>query len=171
MRKPINPLTLLALSTVLSFLPGCASYKLGTTLPPHLKSVYVETFKNISKEPRIDTTITSETIREFQRDGQLKVKDADEADIILRGVITQYKLEPMRSKRNNPKSTLEYKAIVTVQIDAVERRNGKKVVLQSVTGSKTFQVKGDLMTARRTILPEVSRELGRKIVNAVISAW
>ncbi len=171
MRKLKNPLALLAFSSALSFLPGCANYQLGTTLPPHLKSVYVETFKNTSKEPRIETSITSETIREFQRDGQLKVKDMDEADIILKGTITQYKLNPVRSNRNNPKATLEYKAIVSVQINAFERRNGKKIVLESVTGTKTFEVKGDLMTARRTILPEVSRELGRKIVNAVISAW
>jgi len=171
MRKPKNPLTMLALSAALSVLAGCANYQLGTTLPPHLRSINVETFKNTSKEPQIETTITSETIREFQRDGQLKVKDPDEADILLRGVITQYKLEPMRSNRNNPKATLEYKAVVTVQINAVERATGKKVVIQSVTGSKIFEVKGDLMTARRNILPEVSRELGRKVVDAVISAW
>ena len=171
MRKQKNPFTLLALSAALSFLAGCANYQLGTTLPPHLRSISVETFRNASKEPQIETTITSETIREFQRDGQLKVKDADEADILLKGVITQYKLEPVHSSRDNPKSTLEYKAFVTVHINAVERKNGKKVVIQSVTGTKTFEVMGDLATARRNILPEVSRELGRKIVDAVISAW
>ena len=170
MRKTKNTLTILA-SAALTFLAGCANYQLGTTLPPHLRSVYVETFKNATKEPQIETTITSQTIREFQRDGQLKVKGADEADIILKAVITDYELDPVRSNRNNPKATMEYKAIVTVQVFATERVNGKKVVAQSVTGSKVFEVRGDLMTARRNILPEVSRELGRKVVDAVISAW
>ena len=170
MRKPKNTLTTLASATLI-FLAGCANYQLGTTLPPHLRSVYVETFKNATKEPQIETTITSHTIHEFQRDGQLKVKDADEADIILKGVITSYELNPVRSNRNNPKATLEYKAVVKVRIDAVERVNGKKVTGQTVTGSKNFEVRGDLMTARRNILPEVSSELGRKVVDAVISAW
>ncbi len=170
MRKPKNILTILA-SATLTFLAGCANYQLGTTLPPHLRSVYVETFKNVSKEPQIETTITSQTIREFQRDGQLKIRDADEADIILTGFITDYELNPVRSNRNNPKATLEYKAVIKVRISAVERVTGKKVTIQTVTGSKNFEVRGDLMTARRNILPEVSRELGRKVVDAVISAW
>ena len=170
MQNPKFTLTILA-SAVLVFLAGCANYQLGTTLPPHLKSVYVETFKNSTKEPQLETKITSEIIREFQRDGQLKVKDAHEADIILTGVITQYKLEPMRSKRDNPKATLEYKAIITVTIVAAERKTGKQITAQGLTASKVFAVKGDLMTARRNVLPEVSRELGRKVVDAVISAW
>ena len=170
MRKPKNILTILA-SATLTFLAGCANYQLGTTLPPHLRSVYVETFKNASKEPQIETTITSQTIREFQRDGQLKIKDADEADIILTGIITDYELNPVRSNRNNPKATLEYKAVIKVRISAVERISGKKVTTQTVTGSKNFEVRGDLMTARRSVLPDLSRELGRKVVDAVISAW
>ncbi len=170
MRNPKFILTILA-SAALTFLAACANYKLGTTLPPHLKSVYVETFKNSTREPQLDTNITAEVIKEFQRDGQLKVKGANEADIILTGVITQYKLDPMRSARDNPKATLDYKAIVTVTLLAAERKTGKKIIAQGVTASKTFEVKGDLMTARRNILPEVSRELGRKVVDAVISAW
>ena len=170
MQKLKFTLTILA-SAALVFLAGCANYQLGTTLPPHLRSIYVETFKNSTREPQLETKITADVIREFQRDGQLKVKDAHEADIILTGVITQYKLEPMRSKRDNPKATLDYKAIVTVTISAAERKTGKKIIAQGVTASKTFEVKGDLMTARRNILPEVSRELGRKVVDAVISAW
>ena len=66
-------------------------------------------------------------------------------------------------------------ALIAISLIAVfmyfGRATGKKVVIQSVTGSKIFEVKGDLMTARRNILPEVSRELGRKVVDAVISAW
>ena len=170
MRNAKFSLTILA-SAALSVLAGCANYKFGTTLPPHLRTVYVETFRNSTKEPQLETKITSEIIREFQRDGQLKVKDANEADIILTGIITQYKLDPQRSNRNNPKSTLEYKAIVSVTLFAVERKTGKKITTQSVTGSKVFEVKGDLMTARRNILPEISREVGRKVVDAVISAW
>ena len=163
-------LTILA-ATAITLLSGCANYRLGTTLPQHLRSIHVETFKNATKEPQIETTITAETLRQFQRDGQLKLKDPDTADILLTGIITEYRLEPVRSNSNNPKSTLEYKAIVRVNISAVERANGKKVTTQNVTGSKIFEVNGDLMTARRRILPEVSRELGRKVVDAVISAW
>lgn len=170
MRNSKFILTILA-SAALTLLAGCASYKFGTTLPPHLRTIYVDTFKNKTKEPQLDTKITSEIIREFQRDGQLKVRDANHADIILTGIVTQYTLDPQRSKRDNPKATLEYKAIVTVTLVAAERKTGKNITTQGVTGSKIFEVKGDLMTARRNIQPEIFREVARKVVDAVIGAW
>lgn len=152
-------------------LAGCANYRLGTTLPDHLRTVSVETFHNATEEPNIQSRLTSATLLEFQRDGQLKVKTPDEADINLTGVITEYKLERMRADRNNPKKTREYKAIATVRIEAVERATGKHIVTQSVSGSSIFDATGDLSTAKRNALPDVSKDAARKIVDAVISAW
>ena len=160
-----------AIVAALALLSGCANYQFGTTLPKHLRSVSVETFANKSDEPQIETSITSATLLEFQRDGQLKGKSPEEADILLTGTITEYKLEQVLADRNNPKSTKEYKAIVSVHISAVERKTGKKVVTQTITGSKTFAPQGDLMTARRNILPDLSRDVAKKVVDAVVSAW
>ena len=170
MRTPKTILSILTAATV-ALWSGCANYRFGTTLRPDLRTISVATFQNASGEPQIETSITAAVLREFQSDGQLRVKDADEADILLTGVITEYTLNPVRSERNNPKSTAEYKAIVRMHITAVERANGKKVTEQNVTGSKTFAAAGDLMSARRSILPDVSRDLARKVVDAVISAW
>lgn len=160
-----------ALAILSAVLCGCANYQLGTTLPPHLRTVSVATFKNLSGEPNIESSITSATLREFNRDGQLKVKDADEADILLTGDIAEYTLDPVRQDRNNPKKTREYKAVIKMNILAVERATGKKVTSQTVTGSKTFEAQGDLMTARRNVLPDVAEDLAKKTVDAVISAW
>ena len=170
MRTLKTTLSLLAVAAAVLWY-GCANYQLGPTLPKHLRTVSVATFRNASGEPQIESTITAAVLREFQRDGQLRVKDSDEADILLTGVIVDYVLDPVRSNRNDPKSTAEYKAVVTMRITAVERQTGKKVTEQNVQGSKTFDAAGDLMSARRSALPEVSRDLARKIVDAVISAW
>ncbi len=171
MRISKNLQHILAAATVAALFAGCALYQLGTTLPPHLRTVSLTTFKNVSDEPQIETTIASETLREFQRDGQLRIKDADEADILLTGEILLYRLDPVRADRNNPKSTLEYKAIIQTHVIARERKTGKVIVDQTLTGNKNFDGTGDLMSARRNVLPEVSRDLARKIVDAVISAW
>ncbi len=170
MRMPKTSLSILAIAAT-TLLTSCANYQLGTTLPPHLRTISVGTFQNASDEPQIETAITAAALREFQRDGQLKVKDAEEADILLTGVIADYTLNPVRSNRNDPKSTAEYKAVVTMRIKAVERATGRKIAEQTVAGSKTFDAAGDLMSARRSVLPDVSRDLARKIVDAVISAW
>ena len=102
--KTTIPLLTIAVAALWS---GCANYQLGTTLPKHLRTISVATFQNASGEPQIETTITSAALREFQRDGQLKIKDPDEADILLTGIITSYTLDPVRSNRNDPKATAE----------------------------------------------------------------
>ncbi len=163
-------LSLMALAAAAIWI-GCANYQLGTTLPPHLRTISVATFENASEEPNIESSITAATLREFQRDGQLKIKDPEEADILLTGTVIKYQLEALRANRNHPKSTAEYKAVLMIHIRAVERRTGKKIVEQNVSGSKIFDASGDLVSARRNILPDVSTDLARKIVDAVISAW
>lgn len=110
-------------------------------------------------------------MQEFQRDGQLKIKDRDEADIVLSGVISDYRLAQKRADSNSPKKTSEYEAYVTVNIVAVERTTGKKIVSKTVTGKKIFSVSSDIMTAKRNSLPDVAKDLSKNVVDAVISAW
>ena len=158
-------------SLAFSFLVGCANYRIGTTLPEHLKTVYVETLRNQTGEPQIETTITAAILREFQRDGQLKVVDREDADVLVSGTLKVYKLEPMRYDRNSPKTTLEYRAIVHADILAMDQVEGRRLVRQSVSGSTKMGAAGDLVTARRNALPDVAEDLAGEIVDAVISAW
>ncbi len=162
-----------SLAVVASLLvASCAHYQLGTTLPPHLKTIYVETFKNTTGEPQLESSIANAMRQEVLRDGTLKLVDPEEADIILRGVITSYTLESIRRDRNNPKTTNEYRAIVRADIQAYERKTGKPIVKnRTVSGSERMQVGGDLVTARRSVLPVVAERLADQAVEAVVSAW
>ena len=74
---------------------GCVGYRLGTTLPPGVKSVYVPSFINETEEPQVDTVATQAAIREFQRDGTVELADAETADAEL--LVTEtggYRLVP-----------------------------------------------------------------------------
>lgn len=151
---------------------GCASYKFGTTLPPHLKTIHVETFQNVTGEPQIESTIANALRQEVQRDGTLKLVEADEADIILKGVLTSYTLESLRRDPNNPKATSEYRAIIKADIEAYEHKSGKPIVKRTtISGSERMSAAGDLVTARRTILPSVAEDLADQAIEAVVSAW
>ena len=50
----------------LSTLPGCTSYRLGSMLPPGVKTVYVPTFVNETSEPFIEVDATRATIQALQ---------------------------------------------------------------------------------------------------------
>ena len=70
-----------------------------------------------------------------------------------------------------PNMTKQYSKL-TAQIEAYERATGKPIVKPSnISGSARMNGAGDLVTARRTSLPTVSRELAKTAVEAVVSAW
>jgi len=151
---------------------GCANYRLGTTLPPHLKTIYVETFENHTEEPNIEQKITIAVRRQFQHDGQLKiVADEDTSDVTLKATLESYDVESLLYERNNPNTTRRYRARVFCMVDARETATGKVIVQQRVTGDMTFPAVGDTVTARRNALDEVARDLALEVVDAVIGAW
>lgn len=153
------------------FSAGCANYRIGTTLPSHLKTVYTAPFVNHTDQPQIESTIAGAVRQEFQRDGQLKLAGEDAADIVVECTLRSYTLEALRYDANSPKTAQEYRAIIRADINAYERANGNKITKQSVSGSTTLQAVGDLVTARRNALPDVADDLAKDIVDAVISAW
>ena len=151
---------------------GCANYRLGTTLPKHLKTIYIPTFKNQTTEPAIESKITSAVRRDFQRDGNLRVVDSEaEADIRLKATLLAYDVESLLYERNSPNTTRRYKARLVCLLDAEEVATGKKIVTRQVTGETTFPAAGDTVTARRNALNDVARSLSREVVDAVIGAW
>ena len=160
-----------AAARAILLMAGCVGYQVGTTLPRHLRSVSVESFKNESGEPLLDAELKRAVLQEIQREGQLRLLDRESAAIHLSGTITGYSLEPMRYDQNRPKTVSEYRSLVTVRIRAVEARTGKVIVEQKVVGDATLSAAGDLTTLRRMALPEAARQAAHEIVNAVVSAW
>lgn len=153
-------------------LSGCANYRLGTTLPPNLKTICVPTFENHTIEPNIEQKITTAVRRQFQHDGQLKIVSSEnDADIILKATLTSYDVDSLLRDKNNPNATRRYRATISCLIDARERETGKIVVVQTVKGETTFPAAGDTVTARRNALNDVSRDLALEVVDAVIGAW
>jgi hypothetical protein len=152
-------------------LSGCMNYQVGTTLPRHLRTIAVEPFKNESGEPNLETELQRAIRQEIQREGQLRLLDADAAAIHLRGTLLSYSLDPMRYDQNRPKTVSEYRVVVRARIEAVEAATGDVLVAQTVVGDSTLRAAGDLATARRTALPEAARQAAHEIVNAVVSAW
>lgn len=153
-------------------LSGCAHYQLGTTLPPHLRTICVDTFENRTSEPNIESRITMYVRREFQHDGQLKiVATEEESDITLKAVLESYDVESLIYEKNNPNTTRRYRARIYCTLTATETATGKLIVSQRVSGDTTFPAAGDTVTARRNALNDVARSLAKEVVDAVIGAW
>ncbi len=167
----MNNKILLSVITMMLCFAGCANYRLGTTLPKHIKTIYVENFRNQTIEPNIEGRITADTRARFQRDGQLKVVSKDEADIVLNATLLSYDIESLLYDRNNPKMPRSYSAKISCKIAAVDTASGETIVDTTVTGDTTFPAAGSSITARKNALGGVSKDLAKEVVDAVVGAW
>lgn len=161
----------LALCTLILVITGCTGYRLGSTLPPGIKTLHVPTFKNATGEPQIETRTTSAAIIEFQKDGTLEITGPDKADAILTVTISKYTLQPLRFDSNRSKATREYRLILRADVVLTRRGEEKPMIDTYVQGDTTFFPAGDLSSAKRDALPEAARDLAHDIVELIVEYW
>lgn len=156
-----------------ALLPGCASYRLGSMLPPEIKTVYIPTFVNETSEPFIETDVTRATMEALQLDGSLRIaRSADDADAVLTVKLTGYDLNPLTYEKVRRTAANEYRLVLTAQVVLASTKGGKVLAEDPlVQGESTFDIAGDFTTSKATGLPVAARDLGRRIVAAVVEAW
>lgn len=151
---------------------GCGAYRLGTTLPDNLQTVYVPTFENTTYQPGIAVDITNAVITRFRQDGNLQPVSKDEADTILYGEITGWERRVMGYTGDDDNEVEEYRLYVTVIIDFQSRSTGKLLTArQKIRGYADFFTTGDLAEDEKEAEPEAYKDLARRIVDYVVSIW
>lgn len=73
-------------------LAGCG-YTTESTLPTKYQSVFVSSFKDMSPQYDLQAPLTNALVRKFVTDGRLDVAEREEADLVLEGVILDYKMK------------------------------------------------------------------------------
>jgi hypothetical protein len=161
------------LTAAVGTLTGCAmmGYRLGSTLPADIKTVFVPAFINKTGEPMVDTEATKAAIQELQKDGSLEVTEEQYADTILTVSLIQYKLQPVSFEMDSRKTANEYRLYLTADVVFQRAKTNKLLSKKRVVGETTFLPSGDLSSAKRTALPLVARDLAHRIVEAVVEYW
>jgi hypothetical protein len=150
---------------------GCVGYRLGTTLPPGVKSIYVPSFVNQTEEPQVDTVATQAAIREFQRDGTVERADADTADAVLQVTVVRYTLEPLRFDRDRAKTAREYRLRLTAKLEFKRIDTGEVLAERKVQGEADFELLGNLASAKIEALPDAAEDLAHDIVETIVEHW
>lgn len=159
--------------TSIILLQGCAGYRLGTMLPPDIKTVYAPTFINETGEPLVDSETTQAFIEELQLDGSLKlVEDPQLADAVLYVTVKRMRLEPLAYETERETLAREYRLTLTAKI-LFERRATKEVLFErpGVQGESTFVLSGDISNGKRLALPDAAEDLAHDIVEAIVESW
>jgi len=95
-----------------------------THVPPGLRSVAIPTFKNITYEPGIEIQFTQAFLNEFILDRRVHVVDRAQADSILEGVITGFRIFSVSYDQSG--FVLEYQT--TVVLDVTLRDRTEKIL-------------------------------------------
>jgi len=165
-------LTCSVLVSVLLAGAGCSSYKFGSSVPEELRSVAVPVFENETGFPEIDASVTQYVLREFQREGTMRISSMENASLKLLGKLVESTPQPLNYDRNYVSRSSEYRFELAAEITLVERGTGKLLIDNlTVKANTTFLTRGDMLTGLQDAYPRVSKELARNIVDAVLAHW
>ncbi|MFH0907889.1 MAG: LptE family protein [bacterium] len=164
----------LAIAVLAFGLSGCAGYHVGSMLPPDIKTVYVPTFVNKTREPLLEVETTAAVLEEIQNDGSLQLANKEDADAILDVTLTHFSLDPVSYRRESSTKTAarEYRLTITVSY-MLRRRADDSIVSEapSVSGDAVFELIGDLSSSKLRGIPLTSTDLAHKIVERLVETW
>ena len=146
-------------------LAGCASYHLGPVMDDKAgdKSVEVMPFNNQTLEPRLGDALTQALRERLQIDATYHLATHGNGDIVVTGVIRQYRRIGLGYASNDAITPENYRVEVIVHVTAREHDSGKAILDRDIKGQTLVHIGSDLASAERQALPLVSAELARTI--------
>jgi hypothetical protein len=131
-----------------------------THVPPGLNSVAVPTFKNRTYEPGIEVPFTQAFLNEFILDRRVNVVNRAQADSLLEGTITSFKIFSVSYDRSG--RVLEYQT--NVVLDVVLKDRTGKVLWEEKSFSETqwFRASSDVLTNEANKAAAIQR-IGRLV--------
>lgn len=176
----VRPMVYSLLSMVL--LASCG-YTTKSTLPSNIKTIHIETFKNnidFAAEgrrnlylPLLEIKVRNAVINRFLFDGNLKIADADKADLVLKGQLLSYDRSALRYTDNG--DVQEYRVHITVSL---EMRNAQSEEAEEAAwteagfaGEATYFVTGASARSEEAAVEDAITDLARRIVERTVEDW
>ena len=174
----------LCLLALFLFTSGGCGYITGSLLPAHLKTIYIDNFRNkidIGKEvtegvrytlyrPGIENDLTRAVEDRFIFDGNLDITSKENADLILTGELISYRQDPLRYDADD--NVEEYRIVITVNMVARETAIDEVMWEEaSFSGDATYMTTGRFATSEDTAREEAIENLARRIVERTVELW
>lgn len=152
-------------------LTGCY-YTFTPNLPPGIKSVAIPIFENNTLNYGLETLVTTKTVDEFVKDGNLRVKDVRKADSILHGTVVNYWQEA--ASYTVGEAIQKYRLTMTVAISFEDRVSGEILWSEpNLTYSVTYfptASQGNTETEQQA-QERLAEDIAQEIVRRTIEGW
>jgi hypothetical protein len=173
------------LFSVLCFLSsaivGCG-YTTRSLIRKRYQTIYVSPFVNkidITTEtsvarrykiyhPLLENDITRQVIDQFILDGNLRLAKEEEADLVLKGALVDYRRDALRYTGNDDKEVEEYRISLAVNIKLYDT-SGQTFLWETnnFVGDTTYFTTGSESSA----ISAAVDDLARRIVDHVVDIW
>jgi len=167
------------LINVCVFANGCG-YTTRSTLASHLKTIHIESFDNAISYtsgstrnvyfPLLEVDARNAIIGRFQFDGNLRISESDQADLVLEGKLINYSRHGLRFTDGD--DVEEYRVNVIVSLELWDTR--EEVLRWSESrfvGEATYFVTGPEATSEESAVEEAIEDLARRIVERTVEDW
>ncbi len=151
---------------------GCGYQMAGrgvTQLPPHLRTISIPVFENISAEPTIQRPFTETLRRAFITDGRLRlVNDKSGADLVMTGTLTKYWIRAVAF--NQFDIATEYWVYLEADVLVKDQVKNKTYLKQKLKTRWDYQADVVVTTseiARQEALIQTYRVLSQRLVSLV----
>ncbi len=166
-------------------------YTTRSTLPSSIKTIHIETFKNnidFAAEgrrnlylPLLEIKVRNAVINRFLFDGNLKIAEADKADLILKGQLTGYDRSALRYTDDG--DVQEYRIHITVSLELRNANVPTEEVPTSTekpaggwtepgfVGEATYFVTGASASSEESAVEDAITDLARRIVERTVEDW
>ena len=153
---------------------GCGYHLVGTgsSLPSHLKTLFIPVFTNSSSEPEIHRELTSSIINSFITDGRLKIVPKSKADMVMKGNLYDYNLRAVSFSSSDFAS--DYIVKLGVEVEVIDKVNDKPYIKNKFTTKWDYKATSDIVdteSARLAALEEAYKELGNRLVSLLIDQF
>lgn len=151
-------------------LSGCASYTWRSSVPAEMRTVSVPTFLNESEVTELGSVVTRQVLREFQREGTMRIAPQGRSAIEVQGVVKTSGSSLVAYERKTGTRNREHVLKVTALVSFIDKKAGKVVVNdRKYSASASFVAYDDILTAERDASGRIAEELARQIVDDVLS--
>lgn len=173
----VRPMAYSLLSMVLF---ASCGYTAKSTLPSNIKTIHVETFKNnidFAAEgrrnlylPLLEINVRNAVINRFLFDGNLKIAEADKADLVLKGQLLSYDRSALRYTDNG--DVQEYRVHITVSLEMHNAQNDVAAWMEAgFVGEATYFVTGASARSEEAAVEDALTDLARRIVERTVEDW
>ena len=182
-------------------LSGCG-YTTKSTLPSSIKTIHIETFKNnidFAAEgrrnlylPLLEIKVRNAVINRFLFDGNLKIAEADKADLVLKGQLLSYDRSALRYTDDG--DVQEYRVHITVSLEMHNAQSDEAVsspqpevppegslsaargepagwTEPGFVGEATYFVAGASARSEEAAVEDALTDLARRIVERTVEDW